>query len=179
MYTLNTTKSCVWMRILHNFWLPCPSAGLWSMRWGWAEPFPYIVHCNIVTRSHYNIIHYKYAGAGHQQSGESGELGNYAPMSRFRPRTHRHRLIILWSEESVARTHCGHSARGSASSHYQEGSMNSKSLSPYHYHYHGDQVWPAIIIIIHYSSHHHLTRHTCGHWTHINTVPPSAIRLPS
>ena len=43
-------------------------------------------------------------------------------------------------EESVARTHCVHSARGSASSHYQEGSMNSKSLSPYHYHYHGDQV---------------------------------------
>ena len=89
-FTWNTTKSCLWMRILHNFSLPCPSAGLWSMRWGWAEPFPYIVHCNIVTRSHYNIIHYKYAGAGHRQSGESGELGNYAPMSRFRPRTHRY-----------------------------------------------------------------------------------------
>ena len=52
----------------------------------------------------------------------------------------RYNIMIRGEEESVARTRCVHSARGSASSHYQEGSMNSKSLSPYHYHYHGDQV---------------------------------------
>ena len=81
------------------------------MRWGWAEPFPYIVHCNIVhcnivTRSHYNIIHYKYAGAGHRQSGESGALGNYAPMSGFRPIGHtdidtRYNIMIVGERRRV------------------------------------------------------------------------------